>query len=97
MVVGTRCQLACALLCPPPEDQAWSLSPFLGPLRGSGRAWQGGSVARLRRSLLGGALVLTVAGVVLVLLGRDLATARPVLVLAILFALAFLVSGRHRY
>ena len=54
-------------------------------------------MARLRRSLLGGALVLTVAGVVLVLLGRDLSTARPVLVLAILLALAFLVSGRHRY
>ena len=53
-------------------------------------------MARLRRSLLSGALVLTVAGVVLVLLGRGLDTARPVLALAILFALAFLVSGRYR-
>jgi hypothetical protein len=56
-------------------------------------------VARLRRSLLSGALVLTVAGVVLVLLGRGLDTARPVLVLAILFGIAFLMSGgrSHRY
>ena len=51
---------------------------------------------RLRRSLLGGALVLTVAGVVLALMGRELDTARPVLGLAIFFGIAFLLSGRYR-
>ena len=53
-------------------------------------------MARLRRSLLGGAIVRTVTGVVPVLLGRGLDTARPVLVLAILFGLALPASGRHR-
>jgi hypothetical protein len=71
--------------------------PFLGPLRRSGRAWRGGLVTRLRRSLLSGAIVLTFAGVVFVLLGGDRPTAIAVLTLAIFLAVAFLLSGRHRY
>jgi hypothetical protein len=54
-------------------------------------------VARLRRSLLSGAIVLTFTGVVFVLLGGDRPTAIAVLTLAIFLAVAFLLSGRHRY
>jgi hypothetical protein len=54
-------------------------------------------VARLRRSLLSGAIVLTFAGVVFVLLGGDRPTAIAVPTLAIFLAVAFLLSGRHRY
>ena len=50
-------------------------------------------MGNVRRSLLGGALVLTGTGAVLVLMGRDSPTAILALTLAITFAVAYLASG----